>query len=139
MKIGIEIEGRLKGLKSLFISTAEIKQHGCEYFIEVAKKNQVVHIEIPMDIIVSVNDPMFYELHKAGFLVTTESTQLVGDIPDYLNFVLIIDNSDFFKIRGIDQIKFVDKELNVYMATVETMVRTYPHEFDADITIPIGE
>lgn len=135
MKTGIEIEGRLKGIKSLFVSTHEIQELGTEKVIQTARENGVAHIEIPQDIIVNLSDPMFNILHTAGFIVTTETTEIVGTTPDFLNVVLIVENLDFFKLRGIDQIKFVDKKLNVYMATVETMVRTYPHEFEADTPI----
>lgn len=135
MKTGIEIEGRLKGIKSLFVSTKEILELGTRKVIQTAREHSVVHIEIPQDIIVNLGNDMFKELYQAGFIITTETTQIVGEVPDYLNVVLIIENLDFFKLRGVDQIKFVDAELNVYMATVETMVRTFPHEFEADTTI----
>lgn len=132
MKTGIEIEGRLKGLKSLFVSTKEILELGTAKVIQTAREQGVVHIEIPQDVIVNLRNYMFKDFHEAGFIVTTETTKIVDEAPDFLNVVLIVENQDFFKLRGVDQIKFVDAELNVYMATVETMVRTYPHEFDAD-------
>jgi hypothetical protein len=126
-KIGIEVEGRLCGIKTLFCTAYEIS-------------NENFKIEVPDDVrglyISDHNNILdLYELTHLTerFIVTVERTK-VSEHPENVNIILTIDNESFWSLHPNDQIKF-SKDLTVFATTKRTMVITRPEDFTGDIEI----
>jgi hypothetical protein len=130
MKIGIEVEGRLHGEKTLFIGANELFQVN----IELMQKHCVTQLYVSDN--EGILDLELYVLmHFASYvIVTVELTKLPARVPDYINIMYNIESADFWRLRNGDQIKF-SKDLNVYAVTKDQMFITYPEEFEGDITL----
>lgn len=137
MKIGIEVEGRMKGLMTLFCSAEEFYE------------NDVVGLIYSGKVTVSqvyVSDHGGYanirdlvELGKKVY-VTVELTYLHRESPAEIGVILNIKNNrpayeeSFKRLKGTDQIKF-EHEMNIFTITKEQMHRTYPSDFAGDYEI----
>lgn len=154
MKLGYEVEGRLKGLYTLFLSAKEAK----EFFEFSSLKERAVpkgsadsidkvqHIYISdMANIIGHLDYCLYRWQELGLNVTLEVTEVRNraSYPKNVSFMLHIATNlslryanSFFELAGTDQIKFAEREGNahlVYCVTKENMTKTWPSDFENDI------
>ena len=130
MKVGIEVEGRLLGLKTIFINHNEIVTTNLSSFI---LDNQVQQLYISdNDNKLDLYSGTLYELSNLC-LVTVERT-VVDNYPLHINIMLNVVNSSFWNLRRDCQVKF-SQGLNVYATTPRQMIRTIPEDFSGDITL----
>lgn len=138
-KLGFEVEGRLKGVYSLFVEVDEIKRllnPGNKYLLD-----QVGQVAVPdyeskitlddIDILMSLDNRV---------VITLETPRIdlpIEDLPGRLNLVLVAQCPQFFDLSNTDQIKFVNEHRQVFMIPKESMVMTSPDEFDGDEEVEI--
>lgn len=138
-KLGYEVEGRLKGVYSLFVEVEEIKRllnPENKYLLD-----QVGQVSVPdyestilqedIDILMSL-DPRIVITLETPFIHLP-----ISDLPSRLNLVLVIQHQQFFDLAITDQIKFVNDSRLVFMNTKESMIVTSPDEFDDDKEVEI--
>jgi hypothetical protein len=137
MKVGIECEGILKGLKTLFIETNELDK-ALDF---LNKPNNIEQIYIS-DHDNKIVDYQFYCNLLPRYSITIEQTQItVQDIPRKIHLILRVDKCPshlmFYSVRLLrpwDQIKF-EKEKLVYIFPMSSVIKTTPDEFEGDIEI----
>lgn len=138
-KLGYEVEGRLKGVYSLFVEVDEIKRllnPENQYLLD-----QVGQVSVPdyeskitlddIDILMSLDNRV---------VITLETPRIdlpLQDLPGRLNLVLVVPCPQFFDLSITDQIKFVNESRLVFMIPKESMVVTSPDEFDGDEEVDI--
>lgn len=131
-KIGIEVEGRFKGLKTLFIDDTEI-----DFVYE--NFNKLIHQYCFVSIYISnlsgkLNNEQqeIINYFSLNIVVLIETKRIsYSTLNSSINFVLRIMDNNVFKLRDTDQIKF-EKNLNVKMVTVENMSTTLSEDFSND-------
>lgn len=140
MKQGIEVEGRFKGLRTLLCGSA------AEFYMFIMREKELS--SGIQNVYVSDNNNELDLTHlnlwwhrgdvvmAPNYIVTIERTSIppLSDVPQWVHFILNASNDSFFNLRPQDQVKF-DKDLNVYVSVKETMIRTYPQDFDGDIAL----
>ena len=137
MKIGMEVEGRLQGLKTLFVSADEyiglvfgwLKVDRQKWEFEQIYVSDHLN-EIDMSLMVDEMNKVF----GRPLVITVECTKIDKTPPDGVNVMLVIDSESFWHLREHDQIKFT-KDMTVYATTPSQMVVTHPEAFDGDITL----
>jgi hypothetical protein len=151
MKIGYEVEGRFKGLYTLFMNS----EHAVTFFefkslkerafppgsADSIEKVKHVYVSDSADQPFLMNgvEDCFLAWNEMGMPVTYE-TAYVGDrdlFPPNVHIMLRIDGSlggfeSFWKLRLTDQVKF-SKDQTVFCVAKENMTVTLPHEFMDDI------
>lgn len=138
-KLGFEVEGRLKGVYSLFVEVDEIKRllnPENQYLLD-----QVGQVSVPdyESKITKEDIDILMKLDKR-IVITLETPKvklMMRSLPDRLNLVLVIDHPQFFELMNTDQIKFVSEYKVVFMAPKESMIMTGPEEFDSDEEVEI--
>lgn len=143
MKLGLEVEGRFKGLRTLFMSADEARQildkadaievSPSEKALRALLEVQAVYIS-DHDNTLSPTDAVFDLLRESSLVITIEVTKVFQTWPEDINLMLTVDSSSFWFLRDIDQVKF-SKDQNVYAVTKENMSRTHPNEFYQDIEL----
>lgn len=131
MKYGLEVEGRFKGIKTLFVSEEEFTNKGFEIDCIVKDMIDIKHLYIS-----DLNNRIDLEHEirlRRDLVVSIERTSVpnVTIDPSITCILLRIDNSSFWALRSTDQVKF-SKDHNVFAATVENMSKTIPSDFDDD-------
>lgn len=152
MKLGTEVEGRFKGLETLFVSAKEALDHlDREPEDLIARLNKICEGTSykPLQVYISDHEGELNYLSKVlntlsslGLMVTLEVTE-VGQSRDLYpkNVSLILSCTDtaegsayatsFFNLALTDQVKFSIGQY-VFCATKETFMVTTPLDFDAD-------
>ena len=138
-KLGYEVEGRLKGVYSLFVEVDELSR-----LLNPENKHlldKVGQVSVPdydstilqkdIDILMSL-DPRI--------VITLETPKInlpMHSLPARLNLVLVVKHSQIFELAVTDQIKFVNESRLVLMIPKESMMVTCPDEFDDDVEVEI--
>jgi hypothetical protein len=143
MKIGMECEGRYKGLPTLFM-TAEEYLAGMQIY--TANPSLQAMMDYPRHIYVSDHKGKINTENLVGFwsmsrLITIEVTKCPKnrmEWPRNVTFMLTlpVDKNNFFGLRDMDQVKF-SKQLTVYVADKDTMMKTFPKDFAGDVKVKI--
>lgn len=135
MKIGIEVEGRFKGLKTLFASTSDDAMYDA---FKAVSDRQIPHLYIscePSDLHNLVSYLRnFKDECIPNTLVTVECSEILDIDLDstYIDHFMLDITPDVHKLRPQDSIKSHDGDLNVLCTHVETMVRTVSSDFNND-------
>jgi hypothetical protein len=136
-KIGVEVEGRFIGLRTLFLDASELEQRDLVNHALANREVQQIYVSDPLNLLgIGVNTvfPMLPSL-STKYLITVEVNSLgSAPIPEWMNIILNVDNLDVWKLRKADQVKFSD-QLNVLATTVQSMTRTVPEDFNGDFTL----
>lgn len=127
MKLGIEVEGRFKGLKTLFFNIDE------KINLNIFNNPSFIQIYISKIKTKFQNEKLINDLLNK-FFITIETDDL-SDIPKYIknkvSIILNIENENFFNLKETDQIKF-NKNNNVYCISKESMFKSFPEDFLKD-------
>jgi hypothetical protein len=135
MKVGIEVEGKHLGMKTLFCSRDEL--------IEWKKMCSIIMANLDIDQVyisdhenmLNLNiDPLLMSLLTTVKMVTVERTYVPEYVHRGIDVMLLINNSSFWNLRGQDQIKF-SEDLYVHSIMKDDMVKTVPSDFDGDIEV----
>lgn len=133
-KIGTEVEGRLRGVLTLFVDAEEVLSSPSA-LINHAKNYGITHIYIS-DRINVLDYEAVGSLLPQPYLVTLDVT-VVSSKPRPTNMTLILTLPHAYWrsvecLRPDDQIKFHSVDRNVLMTTARTLVPTSPIEFCGD-------
>lgn len=130
MKIGIEVEGRLRGVPTLFCGAHEI--HEARRLILQNRLN-VSHVYISDN--GNTLDYLTVSSLFAGLLVTLDVTCVGGPRPANISIMLRIDGGDAYdsvnRLTAEDQIKF-ERDRHVIVLPMTAAITTQPHEFEGD-------
>lgn len=143
MKLGIEAEGRFKGLKTLFMSaeeaikvfdprlplTLKMSQKAVKALAEV----QAVYISDHQNTL-KPDNPIFDQFRSTQLIISLEVTKLDEVWPEDICILLNVDSSSFWHLKETDQVKF-NYDQTVYCSTLENMSHTYPEDFRGDIEL----
>lgn len=131
MKVGIEVEGRLRGVRTLFCSASD----NINKAVGEAILNGIGHVYV------SDNDnTLSYQVFGdyPDILFTLDIT-CVQNIPRPSNVTLMLRLPGFEDVSALkadDQIKF-EHNRTVLVASVNSLVRTNPDEFENDIEVEL--
>lgn len=134
MKIGIEVEGRLKGIKTLFISFGE---DNFPLALTELKIQNIMHLYISCapKYLTELTGILRQHLDPNVF-VTVECDKIPeGGIDPVIDHFMLDITPDVHKLRPKDSIKSHDGNLNVLCTHVETMVRSIPKDFSNDLEV----
>lgn len=150
MKYGIEAEGRLRGLPTLFMSAREAADllHGNTSLRSYFHDNDVTPFEVRHWYI---SDPECF--FTAAFAQVCQAPQWRSHIftievpklsahrvayPNNVNFMLAIpaDDNGFWNAQLLDQVKFTDSSLNVRSVCLAAMDYTSGTAFLNDVEAP---
>lgn len=140
MKIGKEVEGRLKGLDTLFMSAQDFVEKAnsfaeerSEIFI-LCMENSVNHVYVS-DLENELDLQAVAKFSKReAVVVTVERTALTERVPSNINVMLAMDYSSFQHLKETDQVKF-SRDLYVHCIPKESMYKTIPSDFAEDKTL----
>jgi hypothetical protein len=143
MKLGIEVEGRFKGLKTLFMSAeeaADIFNPKAPLTLKMSQKAvkalgevQAVYISDHQNTL-RPDNPLFDQFRDTQLIISVEVTKLDQVWPDDICVLLSVDSSSFWHLKETDQVKF-NYEQTVYCVPLENMSHTYPEDFRGDIEL----
>lgn len=148
MKIGIEVEGRLKGLPTLFMTANE----ALVFFNYKSLKDavdpqhhkyidQVRHVYVSDHAnILYATDYCMVQWKDMAMPVTLERTFIdlcdAKEMPANVTIMLTVDSRGFWNLRPQDQVKFSLNE-HVHCMAVENMTVTEPKDFEGDIELKV--
>lgn len=138
-KIGYEVEGRLRGVLSLFLSVDEVHKLKDPKNAQILQKVSQVAVyddnsKISMkeiEILMSLDERLYLTLETP--MVNID----FGVLPARINTVLVMSHPQIFDLFPFDQIKFVSPSKFVLMVTKEAMGVTTPDEFDCDTEVDL--
>jgi hypothetical protein len=133
-KLGYEVEGRLRGVYSLFLPPEEVIRLSGDKNKELLNKVGQVAVYDDESKITLKDIDILMSLPER-IIITLETPKLnlsINVIPSRLNLVLVIKNDQFFDLGPHEQIKFVNQDRMVFMVTKSSMEFTTPDEFDGD-------
>lgn len=135
MKIGLEVEGRYKGLRTLFLIAEEFNRIPSEDIIEIATENKAQQIYISDHNNEVLNQCTFHGSQWSTFKVTLEVTQVMF-YQDHsaVHLLLVIPEENVWRLKPTDQIKF-SRDHTVYAVPVESMYKTTPEDFFGDVEV----
>ena len=127
MKLGIEVEGRFKGIPTLFLSAMEfLKAEWCGH------KQQHVYVS-------DHDNTLPYELFSKypTRVFTLELTQVKPEPrPGNVFLMLLLPGYESVsKLNPGDQFKFHDEQRNVLCATQQSLIATSSEEFENDVEL----
>jgi hypothetical protein len=134
MKLGLEVEGRFKGVQTLFVSEEEFTNQRFEIDCIIKDMVDIKHIYISdRNNRLDLEQPL--ELRR-NLLVSIERTSIpnISIDPTITCVLLRVDTESFWALRPTDQVKF-SKNHNVRTVTVENMSMTIPTDFDNDVEL----
>lgn len=134
MKIGIEVEGKYKGLKSVFIDLNELR------FLDESKIPEGYHhlyISVPLDYdVFEYNDDIKKVLKKYDVTLEVDSIDDIDEeILKNVHIMLRIYHPDVWLLKNTDSIKFHSENNDVLSSSIETMYRTNPKDFEKDVYV----
>ena len=134
MKYGIEVEGRFKGLKTLFMSAPEMMACTVERILGYAEERKVQQIYISdLEGLVLKQNRTLKALAK-DYIVTLEVSSVQAEVPAYVNIMLNLKcETPMQFLKEGDQIK-ISQDQNVWAISVENMIRTVPEDFHGDVS-----
>lgn len=151
MKIGIEVEGRLRGVKTLFVSAEDIilfstdeLEKGLDVMLNynsldtinaVMKENSVSHIYISD----RDNKIPYKLLSYFKCLVTLDVTKVLNQSrPPNVTIIWTLPTEFWASMAALgaeDQVKFHSNNRDVLTATKHHFIRTHPVEFAGDLEV----
>lgn len=134
MKKGFEVEGKYKGIYTLFLNEDEI------YNVDkiINNTNDVLQIYICINVLDYIKYKNSIDwLLTLGKLITIETKKIynIETMPLNINIMLNIESENFFKLKDTDQIKFVNSDLDILSISKENMFKTNKNDFLSDIII----
>ena len=132
-KIGIEVQGKFRGVPTLFLSTEEVIRL-------LENKNQPTLdtvsqvVVVDKDSKITVSDIEILMGLNERIVITLETPKInlsINDIPSRLNLILVIKNHQVFDLGIDEQVKFECNDGNVvYMVSKVNMTIRTADEFD---------
>jgi len=136
MKIGKEVEGRFRGIPTLFMNASEFlnpkKADKAERYFHMCRQVYISDLRN----VIRLNRDLRLKKWAKDMIVTVEVSHLPIVPPDDVNIILQLAVDPAFRhLRLDDQIKIESEKLRVYTVTVRQMVESYPSEYEDDKVI----
>lgn len=143
MKIGMEVEGRYKGLPTLFM-TAEEYLAGMQIYSANPDLQDLMDVQRHIYVSdhknkININNLMgFWDMSRLITLEVTKVPTNRREWPRNVTFMLVIPHKglNFWHLKDMDQIKFTQQQ-TVFTADIDSMPKTFPRDFEGDIKIKI--
>lgn len=143
MKIGLEVEGRYKGIMSLFVNADEIIP-SFDKDSDIRKSlDKLLDLHSIKQIYISDHENILNLTSKSllirefgSYILTVERTIAPKVCDSRIKIILTIDSYSFWNLRDTDQIKF-SKDNHVYCIPKEAMIKTHPDDFKGDCTVQL--
>lgn len=132
MKVGIEVEGRLKGIRTLFC-TAEEFLYGPDIRVAAREENCVQIYISDLNNILSLFSS-YLTLVAKTYIITVERTKVESVPPVWINIILTVDSPSFWYLNPNDQVKFTRDQF-VFALTKELMNKSVPSDFELDFEL----
>ena len=128
MHIGLEVEGRLKGIPSLFVNRDEFLSGAYKRVTHPYHNLYITDHDNLLDLesINNTRNPL------CDPIITIERTAVDRQYPN-LNIIFVVQ-VPMYALKDTDQIKTSIGQ-NVWMATVESMIKTTEDAFVGDINV----
>lgn len=150
MKLGKEVEGRLKGLRTLFMTADEainlfaetgplkvkVKSKfklNPEKLSEAITDVQAVYISDRANVL-TPDHAVFEPIRSLDVVISVERTEVAEFWPDDICVLLRVENPSFWYLKETDQVKF-SYDQNVRCVTLENMSVTNPEDFRGDVQL----
>lgn len=129
-KMGIEVEGRFKGLRTFFLTADEFNNLlGSSKWPSIGLYQQLYISDHENILDLAKHENL---LHQAKcVVVTVERTKVPLMVDASINIILYVKNDSFWNLKPTDQVKF-ERDLFVSTMTLENMSITEPWEFEND-------
>lgn len=130
-KIGKEVEGRFRGLWTLFLTTDEVcklKLPSCRDVLQdvsqvVVNDEQSQIRQDDIDILMTIDKRIVLTIVSSRFSIP------VGSLPYRINVTYSIKDNTILDLSNTDQVKFVDNSGVTYIVTKETLGTTLADEY----------
>lgn len=136
MKIGIEVEGKHKGLPSFFVNETELDDLIKNTDQILSDHQKVRHLYVTSD---NPSDEVFIKLSilVKSFYITLEVKEVNFEVPTDIHIMLNIDAPNVWKLKETDSVKFHNEQNYVLSTSLESLYLTYPEAFldDEDINL----
>lgn len=136
MKVGLECEGRHKGMPTLFLDASELPIWRKRLGDSLIRRDWIEQLYVS-DLGNTLNLEMIPpELENVSPLtndpiITIERTMIPSNIHPRIEIMLHVINESFWRLGGVDQIKF-SKDKCVFSIKKDQMVKTIPTDFEGD-------
>lgn len=134
MRVGLEVEGRLRGVRTLFLDASELSVN----VNTVAKASGVTHIRI-RDLQNELNYFRINAFIEASFLITLDVTAVFAPPPPNIGIVLTMPYTYWQSLKHLrltDQVRFHDQKRKTMVVSLRHFDPTQPEEFDYDQELP---
>jgi hypothetical protein len=156
MKLGVEVEGRLKGIPTLFLSAEEVLRYTPIDLLRMQGSlpsnvfwtlHQVRHLYVSDHGNALHSAHAIFQQWALPWYISLEVTAVVNRkaYPTNVGFLLSITDGghgyahSFFELQDTDQIKFSSGNPGyVFCTTKEAMTKTRPEDFFYDTHLPLG-
>lgn len=136
MKIGLEVEGRLKGIQTLFVD------YGSDLVVayNVCKERHISHLYV-RTILLDSNVVLDLANAPNWLYITVECDEINFDMSTTnINHVMLFIKNEasinsIWKLRQTDSYKFVRYDNLVFSSSIESMIVTHPSDFLNDVEI----
>lgn len=143
MKLGKEVEGRLKGLRTVFMTADEainifggkgpITVNVTKHDLAAIGNVQAIYISDHGNVL-TPDSVVFNEIRTLDLVTSIERTAVNDFWPDDICVLLTIESPSFWYLKDTDQVKF-SYEQNVRSVVLENMTVTNPEDFRDDETL----
>lgn len=136
MKLGLEVEGKHKGLSTFFIDETEL-----DLFISNITNLLEEHLKT-RHLYITAEDPNNTLINKLSKLVpylyiTLEVKNINFTVPADIHIMYNIETPGVWVLKETDSIKFHNPEDQVLSTSLETMFFTHPEAFLNDIILDV--
>lgn len=132
MKIGIEVEGRLKGIKTLFCDAQELVGARALFADDKTLSSVKAIYVSDHDNTLDPSSSDLAWLIDQGIFITLEVTQVTEKWPDEVSIMLHVESDSYWFLKPTDQIKFHRGDQRVDAFAVESAYKTMPEDFEGD-------
>ncbi len=124
MKYGIEVEGKYKGIKSVFLQLSEL--YNMDLMI-LPKGYNHLYITNDTELTEDLND--IINLLLVYYNITFETTVVPDKLSDEVHIMLDIKSDEIWKLKDTDSIKMYSDKNQVKSISIENMYNTNPEDF----------
>lgn len=139
-KLGIEVEGRLRGVPTLFTDAiAMARDGGADKVMTAMRQHEVTHVYISDRL--NVLDYQQVGRWFGGYQVTLDVTKVAKQLrPANVTIILTLPHEYWESVANLgpqDQVKFHSEDRHVLCATMHSFVPTHPSEFEGDTDLGV--
>jgi len=137
MRVGIEVEGRFKGLRSVFVTAQEWCIHR-KQILRTMKADKIGYHQLYIIDRANILDlnTCFLHMSISKYIVTVERSKLEQVAPEWMHIVLSFQDDSFRFLKKADDVK-LHNGWDVAMCNFEQMVKSKEADFVDDEEIDL--